>query len=61
VSQRVLLREGTGRKNDPFVYWLPGDEKRLKQPPSQKEMEELIERMNRFGDEIPGTAGAGEP
>jgi hypothetical protein len=59
VAQRVLLREGTGRKNDPFRYWLPGDEERLKQPPWQKEMEELIERMNRFGGDGPATGGEG--
>jgi hypothetical protein len=54
VSQRVLLREGTGRKNVPFRYWLPEDEERLKQPPWQKEREELIERMNRLGSETAG-------
>jgi archaellum biogenesis ATPase FlaH len=59
VSQRVLLREGTGRKNDPFRYWLPGDEERLKQPPWQQEMDELIERMNRLGGETPATGSEG--
>jgi hypothetical protein len=26
VEQRLILQQGTGRKNDPYHYWLPGKE-----------------------------------
>jgi hypothetical protein len=46
VGQGLLLREGTGRKNDPFRYWLPGQEEKWKTPPWQAEMDRFIERIN---------------
>jgi hypothetical protein len=33
VSRGLVLSEGTGRKNSPFRYWLPGREKQLQQDP----------------------------
>jgi hypothetical protein len=47
LAQRVLLREGTGRRNDPYRYWLPHNEEKLKWPAWEKELAELVERMNR--------------
>jgi hypothetical protein len=33
VAQGLLCREGTGRKNDPYRYWLPGQEEKWRQDP----------------------------
>jgi hypothetical protein len=33
LSQGQVLREGTGRKNDPYRYWLPGQEDKWRQSP----------------------------
>jgi hypothetical protein len=33
VGRGLVLREGTGRKNSPFRYWLPGQEKKFPQKP----------------------------
>jgi hypothetical protein len=45
VGEKLLLREGTGRKNDPFRYWLPGQEEKWKVPPRQDDIKRLIERL----------------
>jgi hypothetical protein len=53
VAQGLLLREGTGRRGDPYRYWLPDQEEKWKHPPWEKEVAELIERINRCGDGPP--------
>ncbi len=61
VAQALLLREGTGRKNDPYRYWLPGHEERLSRPPWQDEMDQLIERISRVGAAAEGAEAEGGP
>jgi hypothetical protein len=50
VAQGLLRREGTGRKNDPFRFWLPDQEERLQHPPWERELAELTERLNQLGN-----------
>jgi hypothetical protein len=63
VAGALLLREGSGRKNDPYRYWLPGQEEKWKRPPWQDEMTRLIERINATADppEQPPPAAEGPP
>jgi hypothetical protein len=56
VAEALLLREGGGRKNDPYRYWLPGQEERWKRPRWQDEMASLIDRINASGDPPEGPA-----
>jgi hypothetical protein len=41
VEQGLVLRQGTGQKNDPYKYWLPGREEDL-QPGEGASREELV-------------------
>jgi hypothetical protein len=45
VAQRLLLREGTGRKNDPHRFWLPGQEEKWQHPAWESETARLLERL----------------
>jgi hypothetical protein len=42
VAQGLLHQAGTGRKNDPYLYWLPGQEAKWRQDPLA-----LLEEQNR--------------
>jgi hypothetical protein len=33
VAEKLLCRDGTGHRNDPFRYWLPGRDEELKESP----------------------------
>jgi hypothetical protein len=46
VAQGLILREGTGRKSDPYCYWLPGQEVKWQRPRWEEEVTRLIERMS---------------
>jgi hypothetical protein len=60
VARGLLRREGTGRKNDPFRFWLPDQEERLRRPPWERELADLTERLSQFGDP-PGEPPAPPP
>jgi hypothetical protein len=46
VEQGQVLREGTGRKSDPFRYWLPEREAVWKQDPLWDLLEDQRQRLN---------------
>ncbi len=46
VALGLVLEQGTGRKNDPFRYWLPGQEELWRQDPMY-ELHRQIEEANR--------------
>jgi hypothetical protein len=53
VGQGLMLREGSGRRRDPFRYWLPGQEEQWKVPRWQKELEALNERLMKSDGPLP--------
>jgi hypothetical protein len=46
VTLGLVLQEGTGRRNDPFRYWLPDQEAKWRSNPMY-EIHQLIEESNR--------------
>jgi hypothetical protein len=50
VGQGLVLREGNGRRNDPFRYWLAANEEKWRHPPWEKELAQLRERLAQFAD-----------
>jgi hypothetical protein len=49
VALKLVCQEGTGRKNDPFLYWLPDQEAKWRQDPMyefQKQYKESVKMMN---------------
>jgi hypothetical protein len=54
VGQGLVLRDGTGRKSEPFIYWLPGKEEDWKRPAWEKELEALRERFSRPPEDAAG-------
>ena len=47
VQQRLLCQDGTGKKRDPFRFWLPGREDMLRPEPgaSPEEMQAWNQRI----------------
>jgi hypothetical protein len=45
VAQGQVLRDGSGRKADPFRYWLPGQEEKWKTPRWQQELTAFTEAL----------------
>ena len=46
VAAGLVLREGSGRKTDPFRYWLAGQEDKWRQDPMY-EFRQMMEANNR--------------
>jgi hypothetical protein len=53
VENGQVSRDGTGRRNDPFRYWLPQLEERWKQDPWHQTLEQLEAEARRFREEHP--------
>jgi hypothetical protein len=53
VTRGLLRKEGTGEKNDPYRYWLPGQEEKWKEPAWVKELETLNAQLAAFADPAP--------
>ena len=56
VAQRLLLREGTGRKNDPHRFWLPGQEEKWQHPAWEAETARFLERLADHAAPLPPPA-----
>jgi hypothetical protein len=46
-EQNQVCRDGTGRRHDPYRYWLPGQEKRWNLDPWWEETKERLEAQAR--------------
>lgn len=53
MAQGLICQEGTGRRNAPFRYWLPGMEEKWRADPLQlRDLDELLqERAKEFGEQ----------
>jgi hypothetical protein len=49
VEQGLLCQSGTGRKNDPYLYWLPNQEVIWRQDPLYRLEEERREALRELG------------
>jgi hypothetical protein len=52
VAQGLIAQEGTGRKNDPFRYWLPGQEEKWRRSGSVLQRFPELAAAQRFREDL---------
>jgi len=54
LGLKLVQREGTGRKNDPHCYWLPGQEEIWRTDPELAQKMEIEKLLRELGGEDRG-------